>query len=200
MESKHHKVPGKARTLSILPPKGLIGIVMATLQYQSQWSVLVILTAHSKFNQRTLQWNWLKRRICNENSWLPEINLVTVFVWFLRHFFLFSVFKIFTPAINLVTLQKVRREQREQQEKELLEKRQQFKEATKNLLVFAPEEQAPKEKPPRGRKVTSGLFSLKFLYWPLQMSCSLLRSRCLGSSRNALKRCVTSPNNGCEGD
>lgn len=48
----------------------------------------------------------------------------------------------------------MRREQREQQEKELLEKRQQFKEATKNLLVFAPEEQAPKEKSSKGRKVT----------------------------------------------
>jgi len=48
--------------------------------------------------------------------------------------------------------EKIRREQREQQEKELLEKRQQFKEATKNLLVFAPEEQAPKEKSTKGRK------------------------------------------------
>lgn len=56
-------------------------------------------------------------------------------------------------------VQKIRREQREQQEKELLEKRQQFREATKNLLVFAPEEQAPKEKASRGRKVTSHLFS-----------------------------------------
>ena len=48
----------------------------------------------------------------------------------------------------------MKREQREQQEKELLEKRQQFKEATKNLLVFAPEEQPPKEKTSKGRKVT----------------------------------------------
>lgn len=54
---------------------------------------------------------------------------------------------------TLHPLQKIRREQREQQEKELLEKRQQFREATKNLLVFVPEEQAPKEKASRGRKV-----------------------------------------------
>lgn len=96
-------------------------------------------------------------------------SILSPFLYGFYVIFLISVFKIFTPAINLVTLQKIRREQREQQEKELLEKRQQFKEATKNLLVFAPEEQAPKEKPPRGRKVISGLFSLKFLYWPLQM-------------------------------
>ena len=50
--------------------------------------------------------------------------------------------------------QRLKREQKEQQEKELLEKRQQFKEATKNLLVFAPEELAPKEKPSKGRKVS----------------------------------------------
>ena len=55
--------------------------------------------------------------------------------------------------MTLHLLQKIRREQREQQEKELLEKRQQFREATKNLLVFVPEEQAPKEKASRGRKV-----------------------------------------------
>ena len=35
----------------------------------------------------------------------------------------------------------------------MLEKRQQFKEATKNLLVFVPEEQAPKEKGGRRGKV-----------------------------------------------
>ncbi|CAH3158758.1 unnamed protein product [Porites lobata] len=48
--------------------------------------------------------------------------------------------------------ERLKREQKEQQEKELLEKRQQFKEATKNLLVFTPEELAPKEKPSKGRK------------------------------------------------
>ncbi|XP_015748748.1 PREDICTED: RNA polymerase-associated protein CTR9 homolog [Acropora digitifera] len=48
--------------------------------------------------------------------------------------------------------EKLKREQRELQEKELQEKRQQFKEATKNLLVFAPEEQAPKEKASKGKK------------------------------------------------
>lgn len=48
--------------------------------------------------------------------------------------------------------EKLKREQREQQEKELQEKRQQFKEATKNVLFFAPEELAPKEKPSKGKK------------------------------------------------
>lgn len=68
----------------------------------------------------------------------------------------FPLFRLITQyaIIILILPQKIRREQREQQEKELLEKRQQFKEATKNLLVFAPEEQAPKEKSAKGRKVT----------------------------------------------
>ena len=60
--------------------------------------------------------------------------------------------------------QRLKREQKEQQEKELLEKRQQFKEATKNLLVFAPEELAPKEKPSKGRKVNLKLFNRLFLF------------------------------------
>ena len=59
----------------------------------------------------------------------------------------------------------MRREQREQQEKELLEKRQQFKEATKNLLVFAPEEQAPKEKSSKGRKVTPYLAVHSYVFY-----------------------------------
>ena len=60
--------------------------------------------------------------------------------------------------------QRLKREQKEQQEKELLEKRQQFKEATKNLLVFTPEELAPKEKPSKGRKVNLKLFNRLFLF------------------------------------
>ena len=72
--------------------------------------------------------------------------------------------------------QRLKREQKEQQEKELLEKRQQFKEATKNLLVFAHEELAPKEKPSKGRKVNLKLFNRLFLFdscdW---VYCILLR-------------------------
>ena len=49
--------------------------------------------------------------------------------------------------------QRAKRELKEQQERELLEKRKQFKEATKDKLLFAPEEPASKEKPAKGRKV-----------------------------------------------
>ena len=60
--------------------------------------------------------------------------------------------------VLLVLLQRLKQEQKEQLEKEMLEKRQQFKEATKNLLVFHPEEEAPKEKAGRKGKVRFFIF------------------------------------------